>query len=239
MASTLPLRGLETCNANGGTNDGMLVAFCGIDGSGKTELSRRVVNKLDDAGIKSARFVSFSGDDSAYWKTVMDAKRMMAAHDKPIPPEIDQSLHLFEFMTYAQNKLPELLTRHPVVIAERYVLGRAALIRWDTGEANTWPEKTLLSALESGRIRRPDLTILLDVSVAEARRRIIKRGPPFEEKERAVHLRTVRRNLLELVSCKEYGDGGVEIINTTNKPVEYLADMITQRITEFQQSRVG
>lgn len=217
MTEILPLRGINA-PSNGARGCGLLVAFCGIDGSGKTELSRRVVSKMEDEDICSTRFVSFSGNESKYWQTVMDSKRMMSASNDPIPPEIDQSLHLFEFLTYAQNTLPKLLTEVPVVIAERYALGRAALIRWDTGVKGSWPEKTLLKAVESGRIIRPDLTILLDVTVEEATRRLIKRGPPFEEKEKPEHLKTVRRNLFDLTNCREYGQRGVEIIDTTNRP---------------------
>jgi len=234
MTEILPLKGIDAPN-NGARGCGLLVAFCGIDGSGKTELSRRVVLKMEDVGICSTRFVSFSGNESKYWQTVMDSKRMMSASDDPIPPEIDQSLHLFEFLTYAQNTLPKLLTEVPIVIAERYALGRAALIRWDTGIKGSWPEKTLLKAVESGRIIRPDLTILLDVTVEEATRRLIKRGPPFEEKEKPEHLKTVKENLLDLANCTEYGQKGVEIVDTTNHPAEELATMITQRIINFRQ----
>ncbi len=236
MAEVLPLAGITAPQPNLG-EQGILVAFCGIDGSGKTELSRRVVAKLEDRGITSERFVSFSGDSSRYWQAVMDAKRMMAADDLPIPPEIDQSLHLCEFLTYAENVLPVQLSRSPIVIAERYALGRAALIRWDTGNSGTWPEKTLLKAIETGRIKRPDLTILLDVTPREARRRIIKRGPPFEEKEKFIHLKSVRRNLLDLTECAEYGRNGVEIVETTNRTPEYLTDMIAARIISFKESR--
>lgn len=234
MLEVLPLRGINAPN-NGVRGCGLLVAFCGIDGSGKTELSRRVVSKMEDEGICSTRFVSFSGNESRYWQTVMDSKRMMSASNDPIPPEIDQSLHLFEFLTYAQNTLPKLLTEVPIVIAERYALGRAALIRWDTGTKGTWPGKTLLKAIESGRIIRPDLTILLDVTVEEATRRIVKRGPPFEEKEKPEHLKTVRRNLLDLANCTEYGQKGVEVVDTTNRPIEELSTMITQRIIKLRQ----
>jgi len=161
---------------------GMLIALEGLDGAGKTTLSSLCVEELIKMGYNAEKFRNSSGY-TAYWQSVMEAKRYMSQLHQPIPGEIDQSLHAFEFLTYVRCTLPILLEENDYVFCDRYVLGKMVLADMDTRKVNSWTKEMLKEMFKNGTVPKPDLNIYLHLSPEKARERILKRGESLELKE--------------------------------------------------------
>lgn len=207
----------------------LLLVLDGIDASGKSTVASGVKETLNQEGIRTEIFSTFSGTNK-YWQTVMEVKHTMAVNGEPIDPNIDQTLHTMEFLSRSKNILPQVLKKNKVVIVDRYILSRLALCRWEIGSAASWPEKAVLTAIDSGVLAKPDWTILLDVDPYEARLRIVRRGPPFEVKEEEINLEKVRNELLNLVKDNrlEFNNQIVE----ANRPVLDIIEMIASRLLD-------
>ena len=198
---------------------GILIALEGIDGAGKTTTVSNVVNTLIRRGYTAAKFTNSSGY-TPYWQTVMEAKGRMARRGNDIPPDIDQSLHAFEFLTYCKTALPELLYKHQFVLSDRYALGKQVLSELDTGRKNSWTEMMLQDALESGTIPKPDLSIYLAIDPQSARNRIEARGGSIEKKE-SLELLTVANSIFK----RRLSTGSLIQLSALTEP-ERLAESI-------------
>lgn len=157
-----------------GKKQGILVAVEGIDGAGKTTLVEKIFNELNKRKIKCSILKTFAGN-SAFHSTLMEVKNLMAQFKNPLPGEIDQTIYTIEFLTYVTSKLPELLVNNEVVLVDGYIMRRISLSRWNTKKKNSIPESIILKFIQKKLLPLSDITFYLDISVDEARKRIIKR----------------------------------------------------------------
>lgn len=159
---------------------GVLIAFCGVDGSGKTTLIRAVQQELENLGISSVVFTNHAGSTSAYWQSTMLSKKQLNHARLSIPDDVDRTLQAAEFLAYARHVLPRLLSQHQVVLSDGYDISKItyARVRLD-GKSGT--AETMLTLATD--INQPDLLIYLDVSPETAMHRIRSRGNPEEWNE--------------------------------------------------------
>lgn len=165
---------------------GYLIALEGLDGSGKTTLSKLCMEELRKMGYKVEKFRN-SSEYTGYWQTVVETKSNIEKTN-PIPMDIDQSLHAFEFLTYVKCVLPKLLEENDFIFSDRYVLGKMILIDINTKKSDSWPKQMLKEMFRIGAIPKPDLSLYLHVSPETARERIIRRGEPLQVQEEKYNL---------------------------------------------------
>ena len=159
---------------------GLLVVFCGIDGSGKTTLVNAVQQELDHLGISSMVFTNHAGSASPYWQSTMLSRRQLEDANIPMPEDVDRTLQATEFLAYARYVLPKLLSQYEIVLSDGYDISKMVYARVKlNGEVGT-AENLLKLATD---IVQPDLLLYLDVAPETAMIRIHSRGKPREWNE--------------------------------------------------------
>ena len=159
---------------------GRFVVLEGMDGAGTTTQARAVVDALLRAG-RQVRYTREPSDGrvGAYIREVLRGKVAHSVSERTLAVlfAADRSDHL-------DAEIEPALREGVDVISDRYVLSSLAYQGVMTGDP-AW-----VAALNAG-VRRPDLTVLLDVSPElAARRRAGRDGAPeryeVEETQRAV-----------------------------------------------------
>ncbi len=192
----------------------MLIAVEGIDGAGKTTISRYIADILKKRGY-----------DVIVLKEPTDGRygREIKSSDKRLDPERELELFILDRSEDVKNNILPALKAGKVVIMDRYYYSNIAYqsaVGLDGKEIKKRNEEIA---------PKPDLVILLDVDPEIALRRIASRGKltPFEELE---YLKKVRENFLK------YSDD-VTVVVDASKPLEKVKEEIDRIISGFLRSR--
>jgi dTMP kinase len=149
----------------------MFVVFEGIDGSGKTTVSNRVVKRLVERGL-SVKHVRAEGK---FASSVTEAVRALARDVKNLElvPKAEFMLYVAREVQLLEEALIPALSAHDVVIADRFLYTAEVLARYGRRLDEAFIDGILRAA---GRDLTPDLTVLVDVDpmLARARRRAQK-----------------------------------------------------------------
>ena len=154
---------------------GKLIAFTGIDSSGKTSSIRSINVRLGQQNITTAIFENHT-PFSAYWNVYKRIAKECVAREEPLPYALDRFMHAFELCLNCEEILPQLMREYRVVLSDRYILDKMIYGRL-RGEQHIAER-----ALETINFK-PDLTLFLDVSVKTALKRIAYVGGPEDWKE--------------------------------------------------------
>lgn len=154
---------------------GKIIAFYGIDGSGKTTVIPLVKKHLEREGSRVAIFRNHV-PSSRYWKAVKNIERHCNANGHRFSYELDRFIQVLELAICCEEELPDLLDNHDMVLSDRYILDKLIYgeLRGDMGIA-----RVALGALRYP----PDLGFFLDVSVKTATQRIEEKGGSMDWKE--------------------------------------------------------
>jgi dTMP kinase len=149
----------------------MFVVFEGIDGSGKTTISNRVVKRLGERGL-SVKHVRAEGK---FASSVTEAVRALARDVKNLAlvPKAEFMLYVAREVQLLEEALIPALSTHDVVVADRFLYTAEVLARYGRRLDEDFIDGILRAA---GRDLAPDLTVLIDVDpvLARARRRAQK-----------------------------------------------------------------
>ena len=152
---------------------GYLVAIEGIDGSGKGTQAKRLLARLKAGGLRSA-LLSFPRYDATFF-----GKKVGEYLNGAYGP-LGQVHPFFAALLFAGDRfesralLADELAANDVVVLDRYV---ASNIAHQAARLESAERKRLIEAIEHlefelYQVPRPDLVVLLDVSVASAQRLI-------------------------------------------------------------------
>jgi dTMP kinase len=207
----------------------MLVVFEGIDGSGKTTLSNRVVERLGARGI-SVKHLRAGG---RFVSSVTESIRSLGrdARNLDLVPEAEFLLYVAREVQLIEEALKPALLAHDVVFADRFLYTAEVLARFGRRLAPTWTEPVLRAA---GGGVSPDLVVLMDVepSLARARRKSHKRAvrdqrPPSRRGLAGVGLQyRLREGYLAL--ARQHSDRWVVIDN--DQPLEQAVASVSDLI---------
>ncbi|EWG08244.1 MAG: dTMP kinase [Candidatus Aramenus sulfurataquae] len=179
----------------------ILVAFEGIDGAGKTTLSQILFSYLTSKGINALLTQEpFTKEitqliESQGWKDPITLTLLFAA---------DRSIHL----DWIRSKRAE------VVITDRYLYSSVAY-QSAMGAEEEWIFEV------NSKFPKPDMTILIDVKVETAMKRLSKKKDIFNFEEKLKLLSKVRKKYLELAK-KE----GFKVINGERELEEVSKEVI-------------
>jgi len=159
---------------------GLLVALEGIDGCGKSTQARRLVARLSDLGYAAVTFRE-PGDSEAGREL-----RRIFVQGRDIGPEREMQLFLEDRRIDVRDNIAPALAAGKVVIMDRYYLSSVVY----QGILGLGFERVLEA--NEAIAPRPDLTLILDIGVEEARRRICAARGSTNTFEGAEYLKRVR-----------------------------------------------
>lgn len=153
----------------------MFVVFEGIDGSGKTTISNRVVRRLKERGIATCHV----RQDGKFASSVTEAVRGLArdARHLQLVPGAELLLYAARELQLSEEALRPALEQGKLVVADRYFYTAEVLGRFGRGLDAGWV-RALVELTRRGLV--PDLVVLVDVdpALARARRKASKLDEP-------------------------------------------------------------
>lgn len=150
---------------------GRLVAFCGIDGSGKTTLIEAVARHLEAQGRPCFRTYTPTPRirNNPLFRELVDAG---SADSRARVDVLGLGLQILgDLLQHLQDTIIPRLRAGEVVLCDRYIYTSLGEIRARSSDGET---ERLLAGL-SRRVLRPDLAVALDVSPALAQLRVRQR----------------------------------------------------------------
>jgi dTMP kinase len=182
----------------------MFIVFEGIDGSGKTTVSNLVVERLRATGLS----VKHLRAEGKFVSSVSEAIRSLARDSRnlELDPRAEFLLYVARDVQLMEEALRDALTRHDVVVADRFLYTAEVLARFGRGLADDYVRPILEAA---GASPAPELVVLIDVDpvLARARRKASKvlardSRPPSRKGLAGVGLQhRLRRGYLELAAA--------------------------------------
>jgi len=146
----------------------MLIAFCGIDGTGKSSHHENITEWLMEQTPKVESFNPIK-DNEVYFQSFLEITRdYKEKYKRPIEDSVEGILLGFELFR-KNREVEEMLKNGSIVVVDRWVYSHYAY-----SYARQAENELLFLMLE--KCRKPDLVFLLDVSVDIALERIDKRG---------------------------------------------------------------
>ncbi|MFW9779693.1 MAG: dTMP kinase [Candidatus Heimdallarchaeota archaeon] len=200
---------------------GLLIVFEGIDGSGKTTQIERVAAHLRTYHSMKVKVTHEPNHNSPYYQMI---KEKVKRHRNQTLPEEELELYLKDRKWDLEHNILPALARGEIVLVDRYYLSNAA---YQGALAAFSP----LNILERNVFaRKPDLWIILDVSVEVGQSRIVHRDKKQNEDmlEFADFQKLVRKNYFQLAKMGQIGR--VEWIDTETLTEEELTQKIIQVI---------
>jgi dTMP kinase len=201
----------------------MLITFEGIDGSGKTTLSRRVAEKLKD------RNAVFTSEPTSFWT----GEVVKLAITSKIDPLVELFLFIADHAEHVSRLIRPALNEGKLVISDRYSDSRLAY-------QGAMLEGVILNPIEWIRSIQdefsevPNLTFLLDIEpeIALARLKLRDNKTKFERIEL---LKKVRANYLSLAKREPKRF----IILDATKSIEELEQAVLAEIYKLIARTIG
>ncbi|MCD6348039.1 MAG: dTMP kinase [Candidatus Korarchaeota archaeon] len=166
----------------------MLIAFEGIDGSGKTTQSKKLHEKLESLGFRSRWTMEpTSGPIGRVIKEALEEREKLDIRTLALLFAADRLEHNI-------NEIRPLTEEGVIVISDRYLLSSLAY------QGSELPLEWIYSLNQWARM--PDLVIYLDLDPKEALKRIRGKGI-YHSLER---LEKIRRMYLELIEERPWRD---------------------------------
>jgi dTMP kinase len=213
----------------------VLVAFEGIDGSGKTTISNMVVERLRTAGLS----VKHLRAEGKFASAVSESIRSLARDSKNIDldPHTEFLLYVARDVQLIEEHLREALVHHDVVIADRFLYTAEVLARFGRRLPLEYIQPILQAA---ARGLAPDLVVLIDVDpvLARARRKASKlitrdQRPPSRKGLSGVGLtHRIRRGYLELAAESPERWAVVKNEAVLETTVSQVTDLIAHAVRE-------
>jgi dTMP kinase len=149
-------------------NEGILIAFEGIDGCGKSTQLERLAETLRAAGhdVLETR----EPTDGTYGRRI----RAMLRGGERVPPEEELRWFLEDRAEHVEREIAPALAAGRVVLTDRYLHSTVA---YQGARGFDWRD---LLAQSEARFPLPDLVVLVELAPREALARIRARGGPLE-----------------------------------------------------------
>ena len=180
---------------------GWLIAFEGVDGSGKTTQVARLADALRARGMDVV--TTREPTDGPFGRRI----RAMATSGERPPPHEELRWFIEDRREHVKETIAPALARGAVVVTDRYFLSTVAY----QGARGHEPEELL--ARSEAEFPLPDLVLLLEIPPAGGLERVRSRGaaePAFEQREYleevAAIFRSVERDYVERVEAAADSD---------------------------------
>jgi dTMP kinase len=199
---------------------GVFVTFEGGDGAGKTTQATLLEQWVTDAGRRVVRTREPGGTEVGVL-----IRDIVLHHRGDIAPRAEALLYAADRAHHVETVVRPALARGDVVIQDRYLDSSVAY--QGAGRVLGRDEVRSLSLWATGELL-PDLTVLLDLDPAEARRRLDADDKPFDrlEAERETFHARVRQEFLALADAEPHRF----LVLDATRPAAELAAAVRERI---------
>ena len=164
---------------------GRLLAFEGIDGSGKSTQARKLAEYLRAQGREV--LLTREPTDGPWGRKIREAR-----FKERLSPEDELHAFIEDRKQHVTEEIAPALARGAVVIIDRYYYSTAAY----QGARGLDPQQLL--ATNRAFAPKPDVVVLVDVTPEQALQRISSRGERQDLFETKAALTAVRENFLQL-----------------------------------------
>ncbi|MFX0124803.1 MAG: dTMP kinase [Candidatus Hodarchaeota archaeon] len=201
---------------------GVLIVFEGIDGSGKTTQIFKVAKSLRNQNYQVT--VTHEPNHDSKWGQLIQTK--VKKHREEVTPEKELEWYVKDRKWDLENNILPALEKNHVVLVDRYYLSNAAY----QGALKTFSLEYVLQ--QNSFARKPDLWIILDVSVqlGQARLRTRDKQKQKDQLEKADYQEEVRQNYYQLATM-DIG-GKIEWVDASGEENE-LTQILTTIILNF------
>jgi len=198
--------------------NGLFIAFEGIDGTGKTTLALNLKERLEALGYSVVIYKEPTNETEA-------GKKIRASYFEG-RASLEQELQWFiEDREWNVNtRILPALAESKIVFLDRYFFSTAAY--QGVRKNNDW-----ISILELNRKKfpEPDLTIIFDLDVQVAVKRIMRDRETANTFEGIQYLRDVRALFLEMFQLDTIGN---YLLINAEKSIEDISDEIYEKLLE-------
>lgn len=215
----------------------IFLAFEGIDGAGKTTQINLLEKWLKQQGLIPlvTREPGGTNVGKKIRKIVLDSKEV--SESAQIDPKTETLLYAADRAQHVQETILPALQAGKIVISDRYVDSSIAY-----QSAGRKIDETIINILSNWATNslKPNLTIVLDLSVAEAKRRLFLRGETADrmENEQQVFHQFVKEKFLELAknnSEEYYVVDGSLAVETIAKNIQKKISPLLKNLQSFKQ----
>ncbi|NQX46961.1 dTMP kinase [Paenibacillus tritici] len=168
----------------------MLIAFCGIDGSGKSTHAEFLSNWLLEKQIKAQKHKPINSDNAFLSQLHTVCTKFSELNKKPMPREHRSILLAFELFQQSEI-VKKWIAEDITVVVDRWIFSHYAY-----AYARNIETQTLKACLEA--CIKPDLVFLLDVPVHLSLERIDERNEGRSMNETKDILTRAREKFLEM-----------------------------------------
>ena len=200
---------------------GFLVAIEGIDGSGKSTLTRIINEKLASRGedvfaIPSGGFNSFEIEAKL--------KKIVTAENSGITPNTETLIYFASLAQKVEQYIAPALSEKKIVVVDRFILSTFVFSHYMLRQDRMLTNNILEFASQG---ITPDFTLLCDLEASVAHSRIISKNRELSRREKqGLPLMNIMRNgfLKEVENTsKRY-----KIIRTDKVPVEQMEECVNE-----------
>ena len=200
-------------------SNGILIAFEGIDGTGKTSIIRVLLERLTKDGFSVVTFKEPTNETEA-------GKKIRTSYsDGRVSLEDELQWFIDDREWDVKERILPSLTEKKIVLMDRYFFSTACYqgVRMN----NDWN-----SILKTNRsmFPEPDLTIIIDVDPRISQQRILKDRQKSNTFEELDYQRNVRRLFLEIINKDSIGN---YLLLDGEAPLDEIIDTLYLRIKQF------
>jgi dTMP kinase len=192
---------------------GKLIAVEGIDGAGKTTITRHIYGFLTNHGYRCALFKEPS--DSVYGKIIRNL-------NVPIDPEVELMLFLKDREVDVKERILPALRKGLIVIMDRYYYSNIAY------QSARGLNADRIKKMNEKIAPKPDLVILLDLSPSKALERM-KHRKKLSIFEKIEFLERVRQKFLEIADERTVIVNAERDFETVKKEVAQIALLFARK----------
>ena len=202
----------------GSKRRGLFIVIEGVDNCGKTTQARRLISSLRRRGFDVLAVREPGG--TAVSERV---RRILLSRESKMCPRTELLLYLAARAQVTAEKIAPALREGKIVVADRYHLSTYA---YQIG-GRSMPEEVVFAADRFARHNiEPDLTIVLDITPAEAQRRLAAAHKKLDriEKEKPAFFARVRKYYREAARTGRK----IVLLNGRRNPNELAAEILTR-----------
>ncbi|MHA1156239.1 MAG: dTMP kinase [Candidatus Heimdallarchaeota archaeon] len=200
-------------------SNGILIAFEGIDGTGKTSIIRVLLERLTNDGFNVVTFKEPTNETEA-------GKKIRTSYsDGRVSLEDELQWFIDDREWDVKERILPSLAEKKIVLMDRYFFSTACYqgVRMN----DDW-----ISILKTNRsmFPEPDLTIIIDVDPRISQQRILKDRQKSNTFEELDYQRNVRKLFLEIINKDSIGN---YLLLDGEAPLDEIIDTLYLRIKQF------
>ncbi len=200
-------------------SNGILIAFEGIDGTGKTSIIRVLLERLTKDGFSAVTFKEPTNETEA-------GKKIRTSYsDGRVSLEDELQWFIDDREWDVKERILPSLAEKKIVLMDRYFFSTACYqgVRMN----DDW-----YSILKTNRsmFPEPDLTIIIDVDPRISQQRILKDRQKSNTFEELDYQRNVRRLFIEIINKDSIGN---YLLLDGEAPLDEIIDALYLRIKQF------